>query len=230
MRGLLALPLLFALSIVFGLGAIACSLVGARRRTRRITKAWARALLRVVGVKVVVVGLPHLPPGAAVYAANHGSVLDFPVLFGHLPVDFRIIHKRSLYFVPLINLFLHAGGHIAIDRTNPFRAQRSLVHAAEKIRGGTSVVVFPEGTRSAHGEVATFKRGSFLLAVRSGAPVVPLSLAGVKGVMPAGLRGMRTGTVRLIVHAPVPTAGRAEGEAEALAEEVRRIVAAGCAA
>jgi 1-acyl-sn-glycerol-3-phosphate acyltransferase len=98
------------------------------------------------------------------------------------------------------------------------------------IRDGTSVVVFPEGTRSAHGEVATFKRGSFLLAVRSGAPVVPLSLAGVKGVMPAGLRGMRTGTVRLIVHPPVPTAGRAEGDAEALAAEVRRIVAAGCAA
>jgi 1-acyl-sn-glycerol-3-phosphate acyltransferase len=227
---LLALPLLFALSIVFGLGAIACSLAGAERGTRRVTKAWARALLRVVGVKVVVDGLPHVPSGAAVYAANHGSVLDFPVLFGHLPVDFRIIHKRSLYLVPLINLFLRAGGHISIDRTNAFRAQRSLLRAAEKIRGGTSVVVFPEGTRSAHGEVAAFKRGSFLLAVRSGAPVVPLSLAGVKGVMPAGLRGMRTGTVRLIVHPPVPTDGRAEGDAEALAAEVRRIVAAGCAA
>jgi 1-acyl-sn-glycerol-3-phosphate acyltransferase len=152
------------------------------------------------------------------------------VLFGHLPVDFRIIHKRSLYLVPIINLFLRAGGHISIDRSNAFRARRSLAWAEEKIRGGTSVVVFPEGTRSAHGEVAAFKRGSFLLALRAGAPVVPLSLAGVKACMPAGLRGMRTGTVRLIVHEPLATAGRDEGDAGALAEEVRRIVAAGCAA
>ena len=230
MRGLLSLPLLAALSVGFALAAIACSLVGARKRTREVTKTWARALLRVIGVTVVVEGTAHLPAGAAVYAANHGSVLDFPVLFGHLPVDFRIIYKRSLYLVPLINLFLLAGGHIPIDRRHAFRARKSLDRAAETIGGGTSVVVFPEGTRSAHGEVGAFKRGSFLLAVRTGAPVVPLSLAGVKACMPSGLRGMRGGTVHLIVHPPLATEARSDADAAALAEEARRIVAAGCAA
>src|SRR5687768_5850783 len=230
MRGVLALPLLAALSCVFATAAIACSLVGAHRRTRQVNTSWARTLLRIVGVKVVVEGAGHIPPGAAVYAANHGSVLDFPVLFGHLPVDFRIIHKRSLYLVPLINLFLFAGGHISIDRGNAFRARKSLDRAAERIAGGTSVVVFPEGTRSEHGEVGVFKRGSFLLAVRSGVPVVPLSLAGVKTCMPAGLRGMQTGTVRLIVHPPLATTGRSDADAGDFAEEVRRIVAGGCAA
>lgn len=224
------LPVLAALAVLFGIPAIACCLVGAPRSSRRVAGAWGRATLRVMGVEVVMEGARHLPRGAAVYAANHGSVLDFPVLFGHLPVDFRIVHKRSLYLVPVVNLYLWAAGHIAIDRRHPFRARRSLVRAAESIRRGTSVAVFPEGTRSAHGEVAPFKRGSFLLAVRSGAPVVPLSLAGVKVVMPAGLRGMRRGTVRLIVHPPLSTDGRGVGEAGALAEEARRIVAAGCAA
>lgn len=230
MRGLLALPVVAALTVLFGVPAILCSAVGARRRARACTTAWGRSLLRVIGVNVVVVGAAHVPRVPAVYAANHGSVLDFPVLFGHLPVDFRIVHKRSLLLVPIVNLYLKAAGHISIDRANAFRARRSLARAAEKIRAGSSVVVFPEGTRSAHGEVGAFKRGSFLLAVRSGAPVVPLSLAGVKAVIPAGLRGMRRGTVHLIVHPPVATAGRSDADAGALAEEVRRIVAGGCAA
>lgn len=230
MRGLVAVPLLAVLTVLFGLPAIACGLLGARRGARKITTAWARAILRVMGVKVVIEGAPHLPRGPAVYAANHGSVLDIPVLFGHLPVDFRIVHKRSLYLVPVVGLYLYAAGHIAIDRMSAFRARKSLERAAENIRSGASVMVFPEGTRSAHGEVAAFKKGSFVLAVHSGAPVVPLSLAGVKAVMPTGLRGMRPGTVHLIVHPPLPTSGRAPGDAGALAEEVRRIVAGGCAA
>ena len=230
MRGLLSAPLLALLTLVFGIPAIAFGLLGARRSARRITTAWARSLLKVVGVKVVVEGVTNMPGGGAVYAANHGSVLDIPVLFGHLPVDFRIIHKRSLTFVPVVGLYLLAAGHIAIDRKNAFRARKSLDRATEQIRRGSSVMVFPEGTRSRHGDVADFKRGSFLAAVRAGAPVVPLSIAGVKAVMPTGLRGLRPGTVRLVVHPPMPTAGRDERETGRLAEQVRRIVAAGCAA
>ena len=230
MRGLLSAPLLALLTVVFGIPAIALGLLGARRSARRITTAWARSLLKVVGVKVVVEGVANMPGAPAVYAANHGSVLDIPVLFGHLPVDFRIVHKRSLRYVPVIGLYLAAAGHIAIDRKNAFHARRSLDRAAERIRRGASVMVFPEGTRSRRGDVADFKRGSFLVAVRSAAPVVPLSIAGVKAVMPTGLRDLRPGTVRLIVHAPIPTRGRDESETGRLAEDVRRIVAAGCAA
>ena len=224
------MPLLAILTVLFGLPAIACAIIGARRGTRRITSAWARTLLRVVGVDVVVEGRANLPPGPAVYAANHGSVLDIPVLFGHLPVDFRIIHKRSLHRIPVVGLYLYLAGHIAIDRMSGFRARRAIDRAVDRIRGGASVLAFPEGTRSRHGEVAPFKRGCFLLAVRAGAPVVPLTLAGVKTVMPHGLRGMRRGTVHLIVHPPLPTTGRDPEDAGALASETRAVVAAACAA
>jgi 1-acyl-sn-glycerol-3-phosphate acyltransferase len=230
MRGLLSAPLLAVLTLLFGIPAIAFGLLGARRSARRITTAWARSLLRVVGVKVVVEGAANMPGGPAVYAANHGSVLDIPVLFGHLPVDFRIIHKRSLRYVPVVGVYLAAAGHIAIDRANAFRARKSLDRATDLVRRGASVMVFPEGTRSARGDVAAFKRGSFLVAVRSGSPVVPLSIAGVKAVMPTGLRGLRPGTVRLVVHEAIATGGRDESETGRLAEDVRRIVAAGCAA
>src|SRR5947209_1191250 len=158
----------------------------------RLGRQWGRLLLDSWGVRVVVRG-PLPPPAPVVYAVNHGSVLDIPVLFAHLPSNFRIVHKRSLYFVPLIGLYLYCCGHIAIDRSKAFRARKSLERAAQRIAAGTSVAVFPEGTRSPDGSVRAFKKGSFVLAIRAGVPVVPVSLAGVKRVAPRGLLSLRPG-------------------------------------
>ena len=177
---------------------------------------------------MVVRGAANLPTGAAVYAANHGSALDIPIVFGHLPLSFRIIHKRSLSLIPVVGWYLHLGGHIAIDRGNPFKARKSLDSAAERIRGGTSVTVFPEGTRGSDASVGLFKRGSFQLALNAAVPVVPVSLVGVKRVAPRGIWTLRPGTVELRIHSPVATEGRPPDGAEALAEEVRGIVEHGC--
>ncbi len=192
-----------------------------------IARLWARLVLRACGVTVDVEGGTP-PPGAALYAANHASALDIPLLFGHLPVSFRIIHKRSLSLVPFIGWFLFLGGHIAIDRGNPWKARRSLARAADRIRRGTSVAAFPEGTRSRGDQVGHFKRGSFALAVSAGASVVPLSLVGVKNVVPRGIFSVRKGRVRLVVHPAVATQGLSPDDAAVLAEEVRMIVAQGC--
>ena len=228
-RAVLALPLIAAYTIVFGVPAIAFSLVGRPRAARRMTALWARLVLRALGVDVAVCGAERCPAGAAVYAANHTSAIDIPILFGYLPVDFRIIHKRSLYLVPVLGQYLYVSGHIGIHRGSAFRARKGLEVAAARVRGGTSVVVFPEGTRSPEGEVGTFKRSSFLPALEAGVPVVPLSLVGVKFVARGGLR-VQKGRVQLLVHPPIPTAGRDVEEAGALAEEVRRVVRTGCEA
>jgi len=195
---------------------------------RALSHFWGRLLLWLFRVAVTSEGLAQLPRGAAVYAANHSSSLDILVLLARLPVDVRIIHKKSLSLVPLIGWTIALGGHIPIDRSNPFRARRSLDAAAERIRAGESVLVFPEGTRSRDGAVGHFKRGSFSLAIEAGAPVVPVSLVGVKALVPRGLLSIRPGTVRLRVHPATPVAGMSADSAQALAEQVRQVVAAGC--
>ncbi len=193
-----------------------------------LSRVWSRLLLRLFRVEVRTEGREHVPAGPAVYASNHSSSLDILALLAHLPADVRIIYKKSLAYVPLLGWSIAVAGHIPIDRSNPFRARRSLQRAAERIRGGTSVLVFPEGTRSPDGSVGHFKRGSFSLALDAGVPVVPVSLVGVKALVPRGLTSLRPGRITLRVHPAIPVSTRSKDDAEALAEETRRVVAAGC--
>jgi 1-acyl-sn-glycerol-3-phosphate acyltransferase len=223
------MPFIAFFTLLFGLLAIVAGLIDPRGGlSRALGRAWARSILLTLGVVVDVAGAEHAPAGPAVYAANHGSALDIPILLAHLPADFRIIHKRSLYLIPVLGWSLWFAGHIGIDRSRPFRARRSLEAAARMLREGASLAVFPEGTRSPDADVRPFKRGSFVLATEAGAPVVPVSLAGVKRVVPRGIGTLRPGAVRMTIHPPVETAGRPPHGASALAEEVRLAVAAGC--
>ena len=229
LRGLAAIPIVAFSTLAFGVLAILAGLVDWRGGLARVLgRAWARSVLLVVGVGVDVAGAERAPAGAAVYAANHGSALDIPILLAHVPADLLIVHKRSLYLVPVFGVALWLAGHIGIDRRNAFRARRNLDAAVRRLRRGASLAVFPEGTRSPDAEVRPFKRGSFVLAMEAGAPVVPVSLAGVKRVVPLGIATLRPGLVRLTLHRPIETLGRPPHGALALAQEVRRIVAEGC--
>jgi 1-acyl-sn-glycerol-3-phosphate acyltransferase len=230
LRGVLLVPLFVVYTVALGLLGIACGLLDRQGRlSRRMAVTWARLLLQASGVRLEVTGAANVPAGPAVYAANHGSALDILLLLAGLPVSFRFLHKRSLYFTPVLGQYLLVAGHIGIDRGNPFQAREGLRRAVARIQAGASVAGFPEGTRSPDAAVRRFKRGSFVLALMAGVPVVPVSLAGVKGVMPGGLR-VYPGAVRMTLHPPVPTRGRSVDDAGSLAEEVRGIVAAGCAA
>lgn len=225
MRTLLTLPLAAAWTVGLGVPSALSGVVDRSGRTPyRFARAWGRLCLRTWGVRVVVEGAERVPAGPAVYAVNHGSALDIPILFGYLPAEFRIIHKRSLYLAPIVGQYLYLGGHIGVHRGRPFEARRSLERAAARIRSGTSVAVFPEGTRSPDAGVRPFKRGSFVIAIQAGVPVVPVSLAGVKDVAPRGLLLSRPGTVTLTVHEPQATRGLEAGDAQALAGRVRAAV------
>jgi len=229
LRALLSLPAIAVYTLVLGPPALLGSLLdGTGKLPHAIASWWSRLILRTLGVRVEVLGRENAPEGPALYAANHGSALDIPILFGHLPANFRVIHKRSLQLVPIIGWYLLVAGHIALDRRKPFRARKSLERAAARIRAGASLAVFPEGTRSMDSRVNRFKRGSFVLALNVGVPVVPVSLAGVKRLVPSGILTLRPGTVRLRLHPPVMTADRSVEEAETLAQEVREVVARGC--
>lgn len=171
-----------------------------------VTRLWARAILATAGVRTVVEVREPLPEGPVVFVCNHVSALDIPVLFAALPHSFRIVYKSSLMYVPLMGQLLVAARNVPIDRSRAFSATRSLARAARRIAGGVSVALFPEGTRSRMAPMGTFKRGSFKLAVEAGAPVVPVSLIGMRGIIANG--GITPGTVRLRIHAALrPEAG-----------------------
>lgn len=230
MRALLAVPVIALVTLILGVPALLLGLLDrSGRGAHWIARQWAAFILLSCGVGVIVEGAENLPGVPALYAANHGSALDIPILFGYLPVSFRIIYKKSLNLIPFLGWYLFLAGHVSIDRSNPFKARRSLARAAQRIRLGTPVAVFPEGTRSASAEVGHFKRGSLVLAIQAGVPVVPVSLVGVKDVVPHGIKTLRPGTVRIRIHPPIPTAGLDPGRADSFAEHVRQIVLRGCA-
>jgi 1-acyl-sn-glycerol-3-phosphate acyltransferase len=184
--------------------------------------AWGPWGLRVAGAKVEVLRRPALPAGPLVFASNHESALDIWVLFKELPRSFRFIAKQELFRIPMFGWYLSLGGHIAVDRTHHARAVHSLRRAGAAVRGGTSLVVFPEGTRSRDGQVHPFKKGPFVVAMEAGVPVIPVAIAGSGRVTPKNVIAVVPGTIRVAIGDPVDP--RQFPSKEALLVEVRRRV------
>lgn len=176
-------------------------------------------------VKVTVSGASNLEPGRTyVVASNHQSLFDTPILFAYLPLSFRILYKRSLNRIPFLGWHLFLSGHVAVERENPTKARESLEDAAERIRNGTSVAVFPEGTRSYDGVLRGFKKGSFRLAIKAETSVVPLTITDSHLVMKRGEVTVHPRTVKLIIDRPIAVEGWSEERAAELGERVRQIV------
>ena len=172
-----------------------------------IINFWGWGSLRLVGIRRVhTQGLDRLRGlQSAVVMANHDSYLDSPLLLGYVPEPIRAIAKRSLFYVPVFNLAMWGIGMIPIDRSNKKRALASLNRAADQIRSGKVVLVFPEGTRSVGPELQSFKKGGFMLALQSGAPILPVGIAGTDVVLPPGWSALGKSAVGLVVGEPIPT-------------------------
>jgi 1-acyl-sn-glycerol-3-phosphate acyltransferase len=193
--------------------------------SHRVASLWAWLILKTCGVNVEVEGEENLEPDRTfVLASNHQSLFDTPILFAYLPISFRILYKKSLNRIPFLGWHLFLSGHIGVERESPTKARESLDDASGRIRLGTSVVVFPEGTRSYDGVMRGFKKGSFRLAIRAGAPVVPVTIAGSHLVMVRGKVTVHPRTVRLVIGRPVPVEGLGDEDAGTLAARVREAV------
>src|SRR5574337_1316320 len=177
--------LIYFYTAVCGTLSLLGSLFDARGRWQHAcARLWSWLILKTSFVRVRVEGLENVDPGqTAIYCANHQSAMDIPLLFVHLPVQFRFLAKRSLFKFPFMGWHLRRSGHIPVDRDRPREAMKSLEEAAKKIRVGSSVVLFPEGRRSRDGRIGPFKSGSFYLAILSGVPIVPITLNGTRWVL-----------------------------------------------
>jgi 1-acyl-sn-glycerol-3-phosphate acyltransferase len=188
----------------------------------------ARAGLPLVGVRVVVHGFERLPRGASIVMANHSSNLDPPVLIPLLPGRVVIYLKASLMKIPVLGYAMRLAGFIPVLRDGSVESAKAASAAAERALGqGSCLVLFPEGTRSRDGSLLPFKRGPFILAMQSGAPVVPVSIVGATRLLPKGRPLLKAGTISVTFHPPLRPADFPDKEE--LMEAVRSAIEAGLA-
>ncbi len=190
-------------------------------------RLWSPVLIWIGGARVEVSGQENVDPNRpTVYVSNHQSTLDIPVHFVTVPVNFRYVAKHQLAWVPLIGWYLWLAGHIFVNRSRRDKAITSLDAAARKIREGTSVFLYPEGTRSDDGRVLPFKKGPFALALKARVPVVPITIEGSHRVMPKNRWDITPGPVYVKIGKPIDTTGFAENDREGLARAVRNAIIA----
>jgi len=218
------IPAIAVYTIVLGTISILSSLVDSSGDFgHRCARAWAWLLLRTTGVRVSVRGIEKLDPHRSyVFASNHQSIYDIPIVFTSIPQQLRIVAKDSLGNFPFLGWHLRRTGHLLVDRKNP--GAGVVKKMARLVSGARSLIVFPEGTRSTDESVARFKGGSFLVAIDAGLPVVPVSIAGSRHIMRKGRLMTCPGHVTLTIHEPIPTAGVGREGARELAERVRGVV------
>ncbi len=191
-----------------------------------VSRFWTWAILKIGGIRLKVRGLDHLNPGRQyIFMANHQSNIDIPVLVQSLTkFQLRWVAKKELLLVPLFGWALWASKNIIVDRSNRLKAMASFRKAKEKIEGGISVVLFPEGTRSPSGELLPFKRGGFVLAVRTQTPIVPITINGSGAILPKGDWRIRGGEIEVIVSEPVHVDQYRPGNLRSLLNHVRGIM------
>ena len=187
---------------------------------------WARGLGLATPMRVGVVGRENIDPRQSyVLVSNHQSQYDIFLLYGWLGVDFKWVMKHELRKVLGIGVACESLGHIFIDRSNHAAAVATLEAAKAKIVDGTSVMFFPEGTRSRDGRLRTFKRGAFRMAVDLELPILPLTVTGTRDVLPAGTSDLLPGSATLVIHEPVPVTGCGVDDCQGLSDQVREIIA-----
>ena len=197
----------------------------------RVGRAWSRCLLALSGVRVTVTGIERIEAGRSyIFMANHQSNFDIPVLLGYLPVQFRWLAKAELFRVPIFGRAMRGAGYISIDRSDRAAAFASLQQAAEKIRQGVSILIFPEGTRSLDGSLKAFKKGGFVMAIGAGVPIVPVAVRGTYDIMPKHGLLIRPRPVVVDIGEPIATQGLALDSKEALMDGVRSAIRLGLAA
>ena len=222
------IPTIGVYTSVRGTVSLIAGLAGAQRLAHGCARTWAWAILATTGVNVTRRGVDRVERNRPyLFVANHQSIYDIPVIFWYLPFQLRIIAKESLGSFPFIGWHLRRTGHVLVRRDNP--GSQVFKQLGRMMRTGTSLIVFPEGTRSADGRVGRFRTGIFRLAIESGYTVVPVAIRGTRPVMPKGRLMVCPGEVEVDVFDPVPTTSMGAEAARALADHVQAIVEAGVA-
>ena len=219
-------------TIIHAIAAVVAGLFRVRNRIGGIydwaSTDWSRDILRAAGTPVLAEGLENIPRDQPVmYASNHSSMFDIWALFATLPDSVRFVAKQELFKIPLLGGAMRAVGHIPIDRAAHKKAFEAYGAAARTIQRGTSsILVFPEGTRSRTGELLPFKNAPFGLAIAAQVPIVPVYIHHTFEILPKGAWRLRPRPIHLLVAPPISTIGLGPHDRERLRDEVRAAMVA----
>jgi 1-acyl-sn-glycerol-3-phosphate acyltransferase len=216
------IPLMALSTAFFGCISLVCGLWDSSGRQQHfVARMWANTLLWIARSPVKIIGkekLTHHP--VAVYASNHLSYMDTPVLFAKLPFQFRILAKQGLWKIPFVGWYLRRSGQVPIDSRSPRSAVAGLIRGVAALKAGMPLVLFPEGSRSPDGHMQTAASGCAFMAIRAGVPLVPLALIGTYELLPIHVYSLRPRVVRIIVGDPIATEGLTTKDADALTDRL----------
>ena len=225
---LVHIPAMAVVTIACGTFSLLVSFVDKRGSAQqRIARFWARSMVVLSGCSITVRGAENLRKApVAVYASNHTSYMDTPVIFAALPFQFRILAKKELWPIAFIGWYLDRSGQIPIDTVNTHATLSSLGAGVKALRAGMSLFVFPEGRRTPDGELQTFLSGAAYLAIRAQVPLVPLALSGVYDLLPIHTRHLYPGELMLTAGEPIDTKGMTPRQTDQLTAQLRDAIEA----
>jgi len=219
-------PLIFLYTFALGSASLAASFTdptGAKQHA--IARRWARWILRTAMCPVRVVGIEQVNPSKpAIYAANHISALDIPVLYANLPFQFRILAKQELFRYPFIGGHLKRSGQFPVDQSNARASIRSLGRAIEAVKSGMPLVIFPEGGRAADGHIMPFMSGAFFASIKAQVPIVPMAIVGTFEALPMNTYHIQPRELLLIFGEPISPEGYTIRDLDALAAKAQRAI------
>ena len=227
LRALLVIPFALLLTLFISIVTLFRTLVQRKdaASVQGLAAWWARSICTAGGVIVSVAGTEKLDSAKPyIFAANHQSQFDILALQGFFGVDFRWLAKKELFQVPIWGPAMRKAGYIPVDRSHGRQALKSLGEAAQKIAAGTSVIIFPEGTRSKDGKIKDFKAGAMVLAIKSGVEIVPVAIDGTYEILPKGKLLMKPGNVTIRVGNPIATKDFTSKDKRTLAQVLQKEV------
>jgi len=197
-----------------------------KRLVGKICRLWARWVIWSMGITYEVRGIEHLiNKHQYIFMSNHGSALDILMGVACLPYNIIFLAKKELFMIPILGWAMQAAGMIKIDRQNSNKAKQSVDQAVEKlIDSKFSTLLYPEGTRSEFGEILPFKKGGFILAIRSKLPVVPISIIGAHSVLPKKTLKLHKGNIKFVIDVPINTTDLHEGDENNLLTQCRNTI------
>jgi 1-acyl-sn-glycerol-3-phosphate acyltransferase len=219
-------PLIWAYTVVLGIISIPVSLFGDKGRILHgFAHFWSKLIMKTISSPTKVTGMEAIDTSKPyVYAVNHASALDIPVLYVYLPFEFRIAFKKELLAYPIVGWHLRRSGQICVDQQNPLRSIGSIRAALKSLKSGMPLVIFPEGGRTPDGEIKPFLPGALFLAIKAQVDIVPVALVGTFELLPMNTYHIKCRPLEMRVGKPISTDGYTVRNMEALSDRVHQAV------